>query len=238
MCAVCFSLSCQPFRFFIPLENWKMLFSNGPKMFIVIGWKEKKTFLLIQSPWIETNTFSQWQPIVPVYWAKNRLNSIAKIFLGDICKIKLEQKQQINPIPLVPCVVFVQQQLPMSFNASISGDRWVGEALLPWAFFPPNVNKMNSYAIHGSGDGRTYEALYPVPREDLWEGQKPNLWVNWSVCLWLWIFVLFLGGFVWYGFWRVCYFLETKWYLKCKTNKANKTDTNVQNYCTNNHLQN
>ena len=126
----------------------------------------------------------------------------------------------------------------MSFNASISGDRWVGEALLPWAFFPPNVNKMNSYAIHGSGDGRTYEALYPVPREDLWEGQKPDLWVNWSVCLWLWIFVLFLGGFVWYGFWRVCYFLETKWYLKCKTNKANKTDTNLQNYYTNNHLQN
>ncbi|XP_071774251.2 UPF0462 protein C4orf33 homolog isoform X1 [Centroberyx gerrardi] len=67
-----------------------------------------------------------------------------------------------------------QQQLPMSFNAKIVGDKWIGEALLPWRFFPPNVNKMNSYAIHGSGEGRTYEALYPVPREDLAEGQKPN----------------------------------------------------------------
>lgn len=33
---------------------------------------------------------------------------------------------------------------------------------------------MNSYAIHGSGAGRTYESLYPVPQADLVEGQKPN----------------------------------------------------------------
>lgn len=36
---------------------------------------------------------------------------------------------------------------------------------------------MNSYAIHGSGDKRTYEALYPIPKEELVEGQQPNLWV-------------------------------------------------------------
>ncbi|XP_037620965.1 UPF0462 protein C4orf33 homolog isoform X1 [Sebastes umbrosus] len=67
-----------------------------------------------------------------------------------------------------------QQQLPMVFNATIKGDRWMGEALLPWSYFPPNVNKMNSYAIHGSGEKRTYEALYPIPKADLVEGQKPN----------------------------------------------------------------
>ena len=139
------------------------MLSNGPKMFSVIG----KKILLIQSPWMETNTFSHCQlPIVRILLQK---------YFCYICKIVLEQKQQINPIPLVPCVVCVQQQLPLSFNATVSGDRWAGEALLPWAFFPPNVNKMNSYAIHGSGDSRTYEALYPVPREDLVEGQKPNL---------------------------------------------------------------
>ncbi|XP_042337826.1 UPF0462 protein C4orf33 homolog [Plectropomus leopardus] len=66
------------------------------------------------------------------------------------------------------------QQLPMVFSATIRGDAWVGEALVPWSYFPPNVNKMNSYAIHGSGEKRTYEALYPVPREDLVEGQQPN----------------------------------------------------------------
>lgn len=67
-----------------------------------------------------------------------------------------------------------QQQLPMVFNATIKGDRWMGEALLPWSYFPPNINKMNCYAIHGSGEGRTYEALYPVPKDELAEGQKPN----------------------------------------------------------------
>ncbi|XP_059180154.1 UPF0462 protein C4orf33 homolog isoform X2 [Centropristis striata] len=66
------------------------------------------------------------------------------------------------------------QQLPMVFNASIQGDRWTGEGLVPWAYFPPNVNKMNSYAIHGSGEKRTYEALYPIPKDQIVEGQKPN----------------------------------------------------------------
>ncbi|MCJ8750299.1 hypothetical protein PDJAM_G00261090 [Pangasius djambal] len=66
------------------------------------------------------------------------------------------------------------QQLPLVFSACITGGRWKGEALLPWSFFPPGVNKMNSYAIHGSGAGRTYEALYPVPPEDLRPGQGPD----------------------------------------------------------------
>lgn len=68
-----------------------------------------------------------------------------------------------------------QQQLPLSFKASIEDNTWKGEALLPWRYFPQGINKMNSYAIHGSGAGRTYEALYPVPREDLQEGQGPDL---------------------------------------------------------------
>lgn len=69
----------------------------------------------------------------------------------------------------------LKQQLPLVFSATITGDRWIGEALLPWSFFPPNINKMNSYAIHGSGEERTYEALYPIPKQEIVEGQKPNL---------------------------------------------------------------
>lgn len=65
----------------------------------------------------------------------------------------------------------------MVFDATITGDTWMGEALIPWTYFPPNVNQMNSYAIHGSGEKRTYEALYPVPKEEIAEGQTPNLWV-------------------------------------------------------------
>lgn len=76
----------------------------------------------------------------------------------------------------------------MVFNATTEGDRWKGEALLPWAYFPPNVNKMNSYAIHGSGEKRTYEALYPIPKEEIVEGQKPNLWVH--LRLWVQVFAV------------------------------------------------
>lgn len=72
-------------------------------------------------------------------------------------------------------LISLQQQLPMVFNTKITGDRWTGEALIPWTYFPPNVNKMNSYAIHGSGENRIYEALYPIPKEEIAEGQMPNL---------------------------------------------------------------
>lgn len=69
----------------------------------------------------------------------------------------------------------VKQALPLAFSATIDGDRWSGEALLPWRYFPPGVDKMNSYAIHGAGGSRIYEALYPVPKADLVEGQGPDL---------------------------------------------------------------
>ncbi|MBN3308043.1 CD033 protein, partial [Amia calva] len=65
--------------------------------------------------------------------------------------------------------------LSLTFEATISGNKWKGKALIPWGYFPPDVDKMNSYAIHGSGDGRTYEALYPIPRDELTENQAPNL---------------------------------------------------------------
>ncbi|XDV14719.1 hypothetical protein PO909_014921 [Leuciscus waleckii] len=67
-----------------------------------------------------------------------------------------------------------KHNLPLSFNADTKNKIWKGEALLPWRYFPQGINKMNSYAIHGSGAGRTYESLYPVPKEDLQEGQGPD----------------------------------------------------------------
>lgn len=63
----------------------------------------------------------------------------------------------------------------MEFRATTDGKKWKGQALVPWPYFPPNVNKMNSYAIHGSGENRTYEALFPIPKDEIVEGQKPDL---------------------------------------------------------------
>ena len=61
------------------------------------------------------------------------------------------------------CFVF-QQQLPMQYSATITGNTWKGVAYIKDTYFPPKVSKFNAYAIHGSGDNRVYESLYPVPQ--------------------------------------------------------------------------
>ncbi|XP_007496407.1 UPF0462 protein C4orf33 homolog [Monodelphis domestica] len=66
------------------------------------------------------------------------------------------------------------KELDLNFRADIHGKEWNGTALLPWEYFPPGIDKMNLYAIHGSGDRRTYEALYPIPCEEIAAGQGPN----------------------------------------------------------------
>ncbi|XP_063776421.1 UPF0462 protein C4orf33 homolog isoform X3 [Pseudophryne corroboree] len=67
-------------------------------------------------------------------------------------------------------------ELPLEFEAETTSDwgKWHGSALIPWSYFPPDVNMMNSYAIHGSGIGRVYESLYPIPPQEISEGQGPN----------------------------------------------------------------
>ncbi|TKC46607.1 hypothetical protein EI555_014097 [Monodon monoceros] len=68
-----------------------------------------------------------------------------------------------------------KQELDLSFKASRGETKWEGRAYLPWSYFPPNVTKFNSFAIHGSKDKRSYEALYPVLPHELQQGQKPDL---------------------------------------------------------------
>ena len=53
--------------------------------------------------------------------------------------------------------------LPLEYKAIRLGDLWQGQAIIPAVYFPKEVIKMNAYAIHGSGDKRTYEALYSTP---------------------------------------------------------------------------
>ncbi|KAK3853212.1 hypothetical protein Pcinc_040234, partial [Petrolisthes cinctipes] len=40
---------------------------------------------------------------------------------------------------------------------------WKGSAMIPPGYFPPNVTRMNAYAIHGVDSTRQYQALYPAP---------------------------------------------------------------------------
>ncbi|KAG3276185.1 UPF0462 protein C4orf33 homolog isoform X3 [Ictidomys tridecemlineatus] len=67
-----------------------------------------------------------------------------------------------------------KQELTLSFKVSRGETKWEGRAYLPWSYFPPNVTKFNAFAIHGSKEKRSYEALYPVPQHELQQGQKPD----------------------------------------------------------------
>lgn len=46
-----------------------------------------------------------------------------------------------------------------------SQNRWIGRVNVPRAHFPSHVDRFNAYGIHGQGINRTYEALFPAPRD-------------------------------------------------------------------------
>lgn len=45
--------------------------------------------------------------------------------------------------------------------------QWNVIASLPWEYYPADIDKMNLYAIHGSGIGIIYEAFYSSPSKRL-----------------------------------------------------------------------
>ena len=58
----------------------------------------------------------------------------------------------------------MQDKLALEYTAVIDEENktWKGNAIIPMDYFPPEVAKINAYAIHGSGECRQYEALYPA----------------------------------------------------------------------------
>jgi len=58
----------------------------------------------------------------------------------------------------------IAHSLELDYFASRGDDTWTGSAMIPPSYFPPNVTRMNAYAIHGTEDKeRIYQALYPAP---------------------------------------------------------------------------
>ena len=59
----------------------------------------------------------------------------------------------------------LRHSLPLDYSVQRGeGGTWTGRAVIPTAYLPPNISKLNAYAIHGSGDERKYEALYPAEK--------------------------------------------------------------------------
>ena len=60
----------------------------------------------------------------------------------------------------------LRHSLPLAFSVTAreEGGSWKGKAVIPTSYLPPNISKLNAYAIHGHGDERKYEALFPAPQ--------------------------------------------------------------------------
>ena len=56
----------------------------------------------------------------------------------------------------------LRHSLPLEYSATRTGHSWTGRAIIPSDYLPPNISKLNAYAIHASGSDRKYEALYPA----------------------------------------------------------------------------
>lgn len=59
----------------------------------------------------------------------------------------------------------LEYELPLDqYTTQITEDgRWHGKAVIPYSYFPKNVNKFNAYAIHKSDPNRVYMSLFPTP---------------------------------------------------------------------------
>ncbi|KAL8207038.1 UNVERIFIED_CONTAM: hypothetical protein K2H54_040415 [Gekko kuhli] len=68
----------------------------------------------------------------------------------------------------------LKQELPLKFEVSRTSVQWNGRAHLPWSYLPPATDQFNAFAIHGSGEARTYEALYCVPQHEMQKDQQPD----------------------------------------------------------------
>jgi len=69
----------------------------------------------------------------------------------------------------------IRHSLFIDVSTNRTNGTWEGRAVIPVDYLPPNVTKMNAYAIHGSGNNRTYESLYPVPFNPT---SVPDLYAN------------------------------------------------------------
>lgn len=68
----------------------------------------------------------------------------------------------------------IRHSLPLKYSVleRTENGQWQGQAIIPAEYLPPNVTKINAYAIYGSGQNRTYEALFPTPQGQF---EKPDL---------------------------------------------------------------
>ncbi len=70
----------------------------------------------------------------------------------------------------------VETVVEVDYRATIDGNRWQGKLSLPRHDLPDPPYVANAYAIHGTGDARTYLAATPVPGDQA-DFHQPHLFL-------------------------------------------------------------
>jgi len=86
---------------------------------------------------------------------------------GEYIEIELGPKGHYVLLLLKGPDNLITYQMPLTnYTAQCStvSGRWLGQAYIPGEYFPCNITKFNSFAIHKSEPNRVHMALYPVPQ--------------------------------------------------------------------------
>jgi hypothetical protein len=62
----------------------------------------------------------------------------------------------------------IARGLPLDYLARIEGERWHGVAIVPRAWLPDGLGRVNAFAVHGEREARRHLAAFPVP------GDRPD----------------------------------------------------------------
>ncbi|XP_076810283.1 UPF0462 protein C4orf33 homolog [Clavelina lepadiformis] len=84
---------------------------------------------------------------------------------GEYLELEFGPHGQYLALLFKGCRNLWKKDLSLKYSAKIHGNEWQGNAVIPWDYFPENLNKFNMYAIHGTDPNRAYESLQPAPKD-------------------------------------------------------------------------
>lgn len=111
------------------------------------------------------------------------VHEVVELFVGGADGSYLEVELSPHGHHLVLILSGIRQVraelLPLDYQVSRHGPRWIGQARIPTDWLPPAPWTVNAAAIHGQGPGRRYLSAVPLPGERP-DFHQPEQWVRYA----------------------------------------------------------
>ena len=133
---------------------------------LIQSWEDNDLVLRVEAPLADDP--APKQPPGPVWglWEYE----VVELFLvgedGRYTEIELGPHGHHLVLRLQGVRRIVEQELPIHFEAMRREDRWTGTARVPRRLLPNPIQRLNAYAIRGTGRQRCFMAWSPVPGEE------------------------------------------------------------------------